>query len=322
MSYLFAEPVDTVEVVDLVEAAGGSLVSTPDILGDDGGAALSEHIQHVNGNTAVLVVDNVLEDGGQGVANIVGQELGEGADNALASGSVSVGSDHGVARVIGDHVVETRKVLLVDELDESAIELEDDLKGLLLVTGGGWAVLLDGTLLNRSLQELKIGLSQHNHVFRVTSVLDDSGDLLLFLLGTLSGSLVMATVAATGLARAALRGAAGALRLASGLQEGHGNGDTAIRARNLAGAAAGAGARVAADNGAWWHGDWRGRADGGAALRAGTRTPVVAGWGRAARTWLRHWWLRQIAAAGTAGTATRTRDNSARPATSLDLGIT
>lgn len=100
----------------------------------------------MDSHATVLVVGNILEDGGEGVTNVVGQELGKRSDDTGASGGIGHGADHGVTAVGSDHVVQVGQVLFVDELDESAVELEDDLEGLLLLASGGRAILFVGAV--------------------------------------------------------------------------------------------------------------------------------------------------------------------------------
>lgn len=183
---LFAEPVDTIEVVNLVETAGAGPVGAPDILSHDGGGSLSQDIQHMNGHTSVLVVGDILEDGGEGVTDVVGQELGEGTDDTGASGGIGLRGDHGVTAVGSDHVVQVGQVLLIDELDKSAVQLEDNLEGLLFLASGRWAVLFLGTfkdgLANGNsflLEGVKVISGQDEDILGVSLVLDGDLDFLL-----------------------------------------------------------------------------------------------------------------------------------------------
>lgn len=100
----------------------------------------------MDSHTSVLVVGDILEDGGEGVTNVVGQELGKRSDDTGARGGIGHWADHGVTAVRSDHVVQVGQVLFIDELDKSAVELEDDLECLFLFASGGRAVLFLGSV--------------------------------------------------------------------------------------------------------------------------------------------------------------------------------
>ena len=71
VGWALAEPIGTIQVVQLVMASGTGFVSSPNILSNNI-RSLSEHIQSMDGNTAVLIVDDVLEDRAHHVPDVVG----------------------------------------------------------------------------------------------------------------------------------------------------------------------------------------------------------------------------------------------------------
>lgn len=178
VGWALAEPISTIQVVQLVMAPGTGLVSSPNILSNNI-RSLGEHVQSMDGNTAVLVIDDVLEDRAHHVPDVVGQELAQRANDTATTGSISIGADHGVTGVLTDHLVETGQILGVDQFNKLTIKLEDNLEGLLLVTA--WLARWSNALLllpdslnlrNGLLQKGNITMGQ-DHDFIILIVLDE-----------------------------------------------------------------------------------------------------------------------------------------------------